>query len=149
MSTNHDETCDCISQTHPAGIHLCYIYNDDEERRQVMARFVNTGIDAGELVAYFADVEGSVEEYLEGMGIHLPTAGRNGQLRTLRAREVYAPDGQFLPDRMLDNLRSFHDECKDSLYPAVRITGETTWTLNDVPGCDRFIEYEARINSIL
>jgi hypothetical protein len=27
----------------PDGTHLCFIYNDDEERREEMARFVESG----------------------------------------------------------------------------------------------------------
>lgn len=132
-------------------MHLCYIYNDEAERREVMARFVNSGIESGELVAYFADVDADVPvtDYLAGMGIRLPKAGSHGQLRPLRARDVYVPDNHFSPDRMLGKLCSFHNECKAAHHPSLRITGETNWTLSGLPGCDRFIEYDARINTII
>ena len=33
--------------------------------------------------------------------------------------------------------------------PAVRATGETSWAVRGIPGCDRLLEYEARLNTAL
>jgi len=38
---------------YPAGTHMCRIFNDDEERRRVMAKFIQSGIDENELLRYF------------------------------------------------------------------------------------------------
>ncbi len=52
------------NQEFPAGIHMCLIYNNEEERRQTIARFLAAGLTDGERVGYFAD-ESSPEQVLE------------------------------------------------------------------------------------
>lgn len=39
----------------PAGTHMCMIFNDDAERRSVIAKFMQSGLDAHEVVSYFVD----------------------------------------------------------------------------------------------
>ena len=48
-------------QTFPEGQHICYIYNDDEERLEVMAKYLQSGQHAKEKLLYLVDAMTSEE----------------------------------------------------------------------------------------
>ena len=60
------------------GAYVCLIYDDDEERQEVVLRFIEAGIRAGERVAYFAEsMDGQdVRAWLQARGVDIPEAGR-------------------------------------------------------------------------
>jgi hypothetical protein len=129
-----------------SGAHLCLIYDDETERREVVARFVEEGLSGGERVAYFTDAEPlAVRSWLDERGLELPEPPA---FSLLEARSVYCPDGQFLPERMPPYWHSFHMDAADLGFPAARATGETSWS-REVPGGDRIVEYEANLNAVL
>jgi len=129
-----------------SGTHLCLIYDSEDERREVVAKFVRDGLAGGERVAYFTDAEPeTITRWLEEHGIDLP---RGDQFDVTPARGVYCPDGEFRPERMPSYWRAFHDEAGKLGFPAARATGETSWS-REVPGGDRIVEYEAHLNDVL
>lgn len=132
----------------PVGTHMCLIYNDDEERRVSVGRFLEAGLQEGEKVAYFADImsPAEVRTWLSEMDIALP---EDEQLAITNAEETYCPEGEFKPRNMLDTLRAFHGACHDAGYPAGRVSGEMSWALRGIPGSDRLMEYEALVNDVL
>jgi hypothetical protein len=50
---------------------------------------------------------------------------------------------------MLDRLRDIYVLHHAAGCAGARATGEMTWALHDIPGSDRLIEYEGRINDLL
>jgi len=129
-----------------SGTHLCLIYNDEEERREVVARFVEEGLSGGERVAYFSDaVPSSIRAWLGECGLDLPEPPA---FSLCEARSVYCPEGEFRPERMPAYWRAFHEEAREGGFPGARATGETTWS-REVPGGERIVEYEANLNSVL
>jgi len=56
-------------------------------------------------------------------------------------------EGTFDPDRMIALLISETEKALSEGYPALRVTGEMTWVLGGLPGSDRLLEYEARLNT--
>jgi signal transduction histidine kinase len=55
-------------------------------------------------------------------------------------------DGIFNPDKMIDLLQAETDKALAEGYAALRVTGEMTWALRDLPGSERLIEYETKLN---
>lgn len=126
--------------------HLCLFYDDEQERREVVARFVAEGLRSGERVAYFTDAEPqAIHTWLGEHGLDLPEPPA---FTVQEARSVYFPDGEFLPERMPPYWHAFHEEASDLGFPAARATGETTWS-REVPGGERIVEYEANLNAVL
>lgn len=135
----------------PAGTHMCLIYSDEEERKKIISKYLEGGNSAGEKVAYFAD-ELSPEEikkWLSEMGIKMPPEDKKDSFSVTSTADTYHPDGTFNPDEMLDNLKAFYTAAKDEGYPASRVTGEMSWALKGIPGSERLMEYEARVNDLL
>jgi hypothetical protein len=129
-----------------SGTHLCLIYDDERERREVVAKFVEEGLSGGERVAYFTDAEPvAIRTWLEEHGLELPEPPA---FSLSPARSVYCPDGEFRPERMPPYWRAFHAEATGLGFPAARATGETSWS-REVPGGERIVEYEAHLNEVL
>ena len=135
----------------PAGSHMCHIYNDDTERRNVVSKFVESGLQGREKVGYFVDLV-SAEDMpadLSALGIDLPPGIDARGLSITSTLDTYCPDGTFLPERMLENLRSMYRNSIAEGYAGARAGGETSWALQGIPGSERLIEYEARINIVV
>ena len=133
----------------PAGTHMCLIYRDEQERRDVISRYLEAGVAGGEMVGYFADAEVLVDDYLEEMGVSVPESARERRVLLRRSRETYCPDGRFDIERMLDKLRTFHQAGVEQGLSGTRVSGEMGWALEPVKGCEGLIEYEARVNLVL
>ena len=130
----------------PPGTHICYIFNDDAERRECISRFVQSGLKNGENVGYFV-ASLTPEKFLESLStLGLDMHGVKDLLDVRPAEQVYMPDQTFQPDRMLATLTPYHKHGIERGCPGTRISGEMEWALKGFPGSDRLIEYEARIN---
>lgn len=138
------------AQPWPEGIHMCFIFDDDDERRAVLGKFVQSGLEEGEQVAYFVDTMAPEElrRHLREIGVHLPEDSDPSCLVTT-ASSTYCPDGRFDVERMLDTLEHAYAACCTQGYTGIRVTGEMNWVLRGIPGSEHLIEYESRINELL
>lgn len=137
--------------TSPGGLHICLIYNDEEERKEIVQNFAQSGLSAFEKVLYFADQPKAVNvsEWLQYYNVQISDALNPEQLQLATAFESYTPNGIFDPDDMLLRIQAIYHYAKDEGYHGCRGSGEMTWALNDIPGSDRLLEYESRINDVL
>ena len=135
----------------PAGTHMCLIYDDENERRKLIAKFLGAGLREREKVAYFADTmpPADVETWLQEMGVDVPTQGKAPAFSITVAEKTYCPNGKFVPETMLNTLRSHHKAALDEGYPGGRVSGEMSWALRGIPGSERLMEYEALVNDVL
>jgi len=131
--------------------HLCLIYESREEQLAAVIPFIRIGLKRGEQCMYIAD-DNTASEVLTAMrdaGIDIETTVARGQLTVASKRETYLKQGRFDPDWMIEFLRQAIVAAEAAGYRALRVTGEMTWALGDVPGGDRLIEYEAKLNRLL
>ena len=135
----------------PAGTHMCLIYDNEDERRKVIGKFLNAGLHEREKVAYFADTlaPDEVEAWLRGMGVEVPKPVNAPAFTITVAEKTYCPDGKFDPQVMLSTLRAYYKATMDEGYPGSRVSGEMSWALRGIPGSDRLMEYEALVNDVL
>lgn len=136
---------------HPAGMHICYLYNNENERRHTIAQFIQSGLLAGEKIGYLADISGMIETdtYFSRLGITPPDNLKPEQLVLAQTETTYCPDGTFQPKRMIDHWRSFYIQAQQENFAGVRVTGETNWLAKKMPGIERWIEYEAMLNDLV
>lgn len=136
---------------YPEGTHICYLFNDEEERKCFLPAFVSSGMEERESVDYLADVPTPdlLERAIEALGIPEPSLEQREQLIVATAMETYCPGGRFSPDMMLDRLRDMYVLHHAAGFPGARMSGEMTWALRGIPGSDRLVEYEARINDLV
>jgi hypothetical protein len=132
----------------PEGTHICYLYSDEEERKRFMSDYIRSGIAAQDSVIYVPDSGAEMlESTIEEMGI-APSRVPKDQLTLATAMDIYCPSGEFVPEAMLDQLREMYANLPHGCRGA-RCSGEMSWALRDVPGVERLVEYEGRINDVL
>ncbi|MBF0337426.1 MAG: MEDS domain-containing protein [Nitrospirae bacterium] len=138
-------------ETFPLGTHICYVYNDNAERRKVMRKFVESGLLAREKVVYLVDVATTddIDGYLMAMELDVDQARGSGQLVMDTAMRGYCPNGYFDIGRMMQIWKDFYNLSQSEGYAAMRATGETWWTQRGVPGSEHWIEYEAMLNKLV
>lgn len=135
----------------PRGTHLCLIYSSEEERRNSLLKFVQSGLAHGERTACFSDKlsVGELREFLAAHQIDLDEQVEHGALLLSGTAEVYFQDNRFEPERMLHNLDQFYQSSKDEGYPDARVIGEMTPEIEHVSGGERLLEYESRVSLML
>ncbi|MDX8404218.1 MAG: MEDS domain-containing protein, partial [Mariprofundaceae bacterium] len=135
----------------PQGVHMCYFYSDEEERRAVIPQFLASGLSSGERTGYFARQlpASDLLSSLERLGVDVSSEESEGHFSLSTTEQTYHPDGSFDPDKMIGNLHAFYADSMDKEFSGARISGEMHWALQDIPGADRLLEYEAKVNIAL
>jgi hypothetical protein len=138
-------------EPYPEGTHICYLYNDDEERRRILPQFARHALLEHESFDYLADVPSPADlpRVMRELDLVRAEHGLAGRVGIATTKEGYYPDGQFEPDAMLARLREKYAQCKAAGLAGARIAGEMDWALRGVPGTDRIIECESRINELV
>lgn len=135
----------------PAGTHMCYIYTDDHEHKEIVSKFVESALSEQESVSYFADVLSAEDlpAHLARLDIRVHPERTGSRFEGDLAHRVYCPDGTFIPHRMLDQVRELYLESVRAGFSGARATGEMTWALRGFPGSERLIEYESGLNAVV
>ncbi len=133
------------------GDHLCCIYRTEEEHKQVVSLFVRLGLEKNQKVIYIVDAHTAetVTGYLREEGVDLDNYMETGRFVILTGDETYTKDGKFDPDAMIALLKEETNKALDQGFSAFRVTGEMTWALKDLPGTERLIEYENKLNRFI
>ena len=139
-----------ISKLNP-GDHLCSIYETEEEHRAFLTLFLRQGLERNEKVVYAVDTRTgeTVLDYLRQDGLEPRPFLEKGQLVILSVADTYLRDGMFDPERMISFLRHETDRALSEGYPALRVTGEMSWALKGLPGSERLIDYESKLNNFI
>jgi signal transduction histidine kinase len=132
-----------------AGDHLCCLYASEEEHRALLSPFMRQGLERHEKVLYLLDdhTAEQILAYLDADGVEAAPYLQRGQLTVRSSDSTYLPAGRFEPERMIALLRSETERAVAERYKALRVTGEMSWALKGLPGSDRIVEVEAKLNT--
>jgi PAS domain S-box len=130
------------------GDHLCCLYENDEEHKTLLIFYMRYGLENNEKVFYIVDAHTAetVLDYLRDDGLDVEPYLDSGQLVILTVNESYMGGGVFDPDSMIHLLSQETEKALKEGYSALRVTGEMSWALKGLPGSERLIEYEAKLN---
>jgi PAS domain S-box-containing protein len=133
------------------GDHVCCIYDTDEEHRNIVTPFLRKGLERNEKVVYIVDARDkkTIINYLKTDGVDVEHYQKKGQFSILTSTDTYLKGGVFEPDWMISILSSDTQKALDEGYTALRVTGEMSWALRGLPGSERLIEYENKLNTFL
>jgi hypothetical protein len=136
---------------YPEGTHICYLYSDLDERRQLLPLFARQALLEHESFHYLADVpsRGDLPRALAELDLTRALKDLPGTFEAATAEEGYFPNGSFAPDEMLARLRESYRLCRAAGLAGARFAGEMGWALRGIPGTDRIIECESRINDLV
>jgi methanogenic corrinoid protein MtbC1 len=129
--------------------HLCAFFHSPEERYRVLSPFVKEGIDRREKAIHVVDPARRTEHLgrLSAGGIDVTRAEESGQLEVRGWDEVYLRGGHFDQDAMLAFVGRTLAEAREQGFPRARVIGEMEWALEDRPGVQDLVRYEARVNT--
>src|SRR5690242_11258649 len=98
-----------MEKTFSAGSHICYIFNDDEERLALVNQFLRAGRAAKERLLYVVDTKSPAElrAQLDQLEREL-TADADLEIST--SVDTYFAQGRFSAEYMLSLLKSFYEE---------------------------------------
>jgi hypothetical protein len=128
--------------------HVCAFFHNKEEEYRVFLPFIKEGLDQGDRVFHMIDARHR-QEYLRRLqkaGIPVAEAEQRGQLEVRPWEDAQFRDGHFDQNRMLDLLEEVLVEGKTQGFPLTRVMANMEWALEDRPGLQDFLEFEARVN---
>lgn len=132
-----------------SGDHVCLKYVSAAEQEAVLAAFVVGGLERNERVFYFSDTRdpANVQRALEYRGIDVERHASRRRLSLATAQESYLASGEFDPDACIQGWVDTAAEAVADGYSGIRVAGDLGWAMRPVPGADRLLEYEARIQT--
>jgi len=133
------------------GDHACLIYESEADRWAVLAPFLREGLERGEQVIYVADEHGPepVLGHLRDDGLDVKSCQARGQLVIVTGDEACAHAHPFSPEGVVAALRAQTAQALASGFQGLRVASDMTWTLERVPGPERLLEYDARLDEFL
>ena len=131
------------------GVHICGLYETEEERDEIIFGFLRQGDIAGDLQLYvpaertIGDFRKQYATLCEGCEQHTHD---EDCFQLFPIKDLYYPDGVFSPVSMDEGLDSFFEESQKSGPRNIRATAEMVWALEAVPGVEHLMAYESRLN---
>jgi hypothetical protein len=131
--------------------HVCAFFRNADEEYQVLLPFIKDGFDTGDRAFHIVDPKRRNEHLrrLTSAGIDVAVAERKGQLKLYDWHDTYFRHGRFDQHAMLALIEA---ELQDGARQGFRLSrsiGHMEWALEDRPGVQDVVEYEARLNYIL
>ncbi|MFH2001185.1 MAG: MEDS domain-containing protein, partial [Planctomycetota bacterium] len=131
------------------GLHMCGLYETEEERDEIILGFLHAGDEADDLQVYCPTERSAAdfrEEYAARYSSCADHTAQPDRFRLLSARALYYPTGVFSPWNMQEGLDSFFADSQKKGKRNVRATAEMVWALEAVPGVEHLMAYESRLN---
>jgi hypothetical protein len=148
MSEKQVHLCGAVLDRHR---HVCAFFNSREEEYRILLPFIKEGLEQGEKSFHIVDARHRPERlrHLEEAGIDLAEAERQGKVEVRVWEEAYLRDGQFDQNAMLALIEEVLQSGKAANHGLTRLWANMEWALEDRPGVDDIVEYEARLNHVL
>jgi MEDS: MEthanogen/methylotroph, DcmR Sensory domain len=130
------------------GDHICFLYRNEDALQEMLARFVNEGLEKGEQCVCVETMR--VQERLCGdlrsLGIDFEKDIAKGSLVFLSEEEVYFRNGEFDPQGLVEQLTESINRSQEAGYSGFRISGEISRASSDARIQEKVIDYERRVD---
>ena len=131
--------------------HVCAFFHNPDEEYRVLLPFIKEGFERGEKAFHIVDPKLRVGHTLRlaSAGIDVEAAEKSGQFELRNWADAYLRDGHFDQDRMLSLIQEILEAGIQQGFALTRLVAQMEWALEDRPGVDDLVEYEARLNYLL
>jgi hypothetical protein len=131
--------------------HVCAFFHTPDEEYRVLLPFIVEGIARGERAFHIVDpaMRSDHLDRLTAAGIDVAGAEQRRQLEVRVWAEAYLREGHFDQDAMLALIQQVLEEGPRQGFSLTRLVAHMEWALEDRPGVDDLVEYEARLNYLL
>jgi anti-anti-sigma regulatory factor len=133
------------------GDHACLTFSDADERLDIVAAFVQDGLDRGDKVVCLTDALAPAElsAQLSERGLPIEATTCSGQLEVATSVSAYVVDGAFDPVQVISALRTRIDDALAEGYPGLRISADMVWALRPVSGLEQLLTFEVQFSELL
>lgn len=132
--------------------HVCAFFRTPEEKYRVLLPFIKDGFDHGDRAFHVVDPDRRKEhlQRLESAGIDTARAESSGQLKVCGWNQAHLdPAGRFDQYRMISLIEEELKLGATQGFTVSRSIGHMEWALEEPPGVEDLVEYEARLNYVL
>ncbi|MDA3890805.1 MAG: MEDS domain-containing protein [Salinivirgaceae bacterium] len=131
------------------GLHICGLYETEEERDQLVFGFLEKGYSEGDL-QFYVPTERTFEDFKVKFTANCPHCESDlentDKFQIMSGKELYYPTGKFSPKAMDDGLNDFFASSQKNGKRNIRATAEMAWALEAIPGVEHLMVYESRLN---
>jgi hypothetical protein len=112
--------------------------------------FFKDGLDAGEKAVHIIDPRRRAEhvQRLTAIGIDVTAAQEDGRLDIREWADAHLRDGSFDHDRTHQIIDRIRERSARDGFPRIRFVTHMEWALEDRPGVEGLLQYEARANLV-
>ena len=131
------------------GQHICAVYENAEEQLAVAVAYLADGLNKHERCVYVADSASALEAFrlqLRTAGVDADAAEAAGALLLWTKDRAHLVDGHFDCERMLRMLNDAVEHALNDGFTGLRTCGDMSWLLDNAPGSEQVVEYEAVLN---
>jgi hypothetical protein len=131
--------------------HICAFFNSRNETYRALLPFIMEGFDQGNRATHILDPRERDEHVrrLEQAGINVAEVEQKGQLVIRSWDNSYLQDGYFDADRQIALIEELLVDGRARGFELTRLIARMEWALQDRPGVNQIVEYEARLNQTL
>ena len=130
------------------GDHVCSLYLTPEEQLAAAVEYIRGGLSRGERCFYVC-CEHTLDEFRTALrkgGIDVEAEEARGALLLKTKNDGHLEGGKFDPDKMISLLDAAVKDALSSGFNGLCAAGDMNWVLDGVPGTEKLVEYEARLN---
>ena len=130
--------------------HICAFFKSHDDQYGVLLPFIKDGFSSGEKAVHIVNPMRREEHVrqLSSAGIDVTAAQKNGQLELLEWADVHLQGGSFDQSRTRALITEIRRRGKEQGFQRIRFVTHMEWALEDRPGVDALLEYEASANLV-
>ena len=130
------------------GDHVCTVYRSPEEQLRAATEYIREGLERGERCLYIC-CEHDVATFRRAMqkaGIDVLFEEARGAFVLRTKHDGHLKGGSFSPAAMIALLEAAVQDALNDGFNGLCVGGDMTWLLDEAPGSDKVVEYEAALN---
>ena len=119
------------------GAHIAHFFRGDQERLNILAPFLQAGLESGDQCVLVAEASASpmIVDSLKELGVDVEAVLASGQL--------LISDGSPSVDEMSAMFEAVISRSRSTEREVIRIGGDMTWALGKLPTAEKLLEWEA------
>jgi DcmR-like sensory protein len=130
--------------------HICAFVDSCDQQYDILLPFLRQGLECNDRLLNLVSPEHHADHLMRlgAAGIDVAGLVTAGRLVLHCFEDTYLKDGCFSADRMLSLLEDAFASARSDGYDQLRGFGEMDWALSGLPGTEKLVEYEARVNHL-
>jgi anti-anti-sigma factor len=133
------------------GDHACVTFTDPQERLDVVASFVNGGLQVGHKVLCLTETISPEQlgREFEVRGIAVARALADGQLIIMSSEQSWLSDGTPTAAGMIQALAGQLDSAAGEGYPGLRVSADMVWATRPFASVEQLLVFESEMANLM